>query len=394
MLLDFDNLEVAYRHKTTRELKKDARLFRLMNSRFFTLLSTKLGLLALRMRLPFSEWLIYKTLFRQFVGGRRLMECQKTVDDLSDHNVLTMLDIGIERSKTREENEKVFNETIKSINFASINDAVPVITTKITGLGRMELLEKWSQSKLETREQEEFDELKQRLRKICRTARDKHVGVFIDAEESWIQEAIHYLAMNMIREYNIDEPIVYNTYQMYRHDKLEQLKGDLEDAKKEGYILAVKLVRGAYMEKENEYAEKKGIPSVIHQTKQDCDRDYNAALKLCLDNYQHVSISNATHNMESIRFMVQYILDHNLPRDHRHFNFCQLYGMGDFLTYNLADAGFLAAKYVPYGKVRDVFPYLVRRAEENSSVSGEVSRELKMTQLELVRRKTLSERQQ
>jgi proline dehydrogenase len=365
-----------------------------MNNRLFTLLSTKLGLLALKIRLPLSEWLIYKTLFRQFVGGRTLMECQKTVDGLSKEKVLTMLDIGIERSKTKKENERVLNETLNAINFASINDAVPVITTKITGLGRMELLEKWGQSKLNTREQEEFDELEHRLRKICRTARDKHVGVFIDAEESWIQDAIHHLALKMIKEYNIDEPIVYNTYQMYRRDKLEELKEDLENAKKEGYILAVKLVRGAYMEKENEYAENKGIPSVIHQSKQDCDRDYNAALKLCLDNYQHVSISNATHNMDSIRFMVQYILDHNLPRDHRHFNFCQLYGMGDFLTYNLADAGFLAAKYVPYGKVRDVFPYLVRRAEENSSVSGEVSRELKMIQLELVRRKKLSERQQ
>lgn len=394
MLLDFDNLEVAYRHKSTSELRKDAWLFRLMNSKIFTLLSTKLGLLALKIRLPLADWLIYKTLFRQFVGGRSLMECQKTVDELNDSDVLTMLDIGIERSKTRGENERVLNETVKAINFASINDAVPVITTKITGLGRMELLEKWGKSALSTREQEEFDELEQRLRKICRTARDKHVGVFIDAEESWIQEAINFLAMKMIREYNIDEPIVYNTYQMYRRDKLEQLKQDLQEAIKGGYILAVKLVRGAYMEKENNYAEKNGIPSVIHQSKQDCDRDYNAALKLCLDNYQHVSISNATHNMESIRFMVQYILDHNLPRDHRHFNFCQLYGMGDFLTYNLADAGFLAAKYVPYGKVRDVFPYLVRRAEENSSVTGEVSRELKMIQLELVRRKKLSERQQ
>ncbi len=394
MILDFDNLEVAYRHKSTNELKKDAWLFRLMNNQFFTLLTTKLGLLAIKIRLPLAEWLIYKTLFRQFVGGRSLMECQKMVDELSENNVLTMLDIGIERSKTKAEAKRVLNETVNAVNFASINDTVPVITTKITGLGSTELLEKWGHSTLNTQEQEEFEELEQRLRRICRTARDKHVGVFIDAEESWYQDAIHHLAMKMIREYNIDEPIVYNTYQMYRHDKLEQLRGDLEDAKKEGYILAVKLVRGAYMEKENEYAEKKGIPSVIHQSKQDCDRDYNAALKLCLDNYQHVSFTNATHNMESIRFMVKYILDHNLPRDHRHFNFCQLYGMGDFLTYNLADAGFLAAKYVPYGKVKDVFPYLVRRAEENSSVGGEVSRELKMIQLELVRRKTLSERQQ
>jgi proline dehydrogenase len=171
---------------------------------------------------------------------------------------------------------------------------------------------------------------------------------------------------------------------MYRVDRLELIKKDIESAKAEGFILGVKLVRGAYMEKENERAENLGLVSPIHKTKEACDQDYNEALELCLENYHNVSLSN----------MVDYLLKNNLPVDHKHFNFCQLYGMGDFFSFNLANSGFRAAKYVPYGKVRDVFPYLVRRAKENSSVSGEVSRELKLIKMEIARRKTIAKAQQ
>lgn len=394
MQLDFDNLELAFRHKSDRQLRRSAILFQLMNSNFFTKVSTFLGLLALKLRIPFTEWGIYKTIFAQFVGGRTLLETQETVDELFDYNVLTMLDIGIERSKSSADIERVKDESLKAIHFAGMNEAVPVITTKLTGLADMKLLEKYGNGDMTVQDHEAFDLLFERLNLICKTASDQKVGVFIDAEETWIQDAIHDLAMKMIRKYNLDEPIVYNTYQMYRVDRLELIKKDIESAKAEGFILGVKLVRGAYMEKENERAENLGLVSPIHKTKEACDQDYNEALELCLENYHHVSLSNATHNRTSTSLMVDYLLKNNLPVDHKHFNFCQLYGMGDFFSFNLANSGFRAAKYVPYGKVRDVFPYLVRRAKENSSVSGEVSRELKLIKMEIARRKTIAKAQQ
>jgi proline dehydrogenase len=228
MQLDFDNLELAFRHKSDRQLRRSAILFQLMNSNFFTKVSTFLGLLALKLRIPFTEWGIYKTIFAQFVGGRTLLETQETVDELFDYNVLTMLDIGIERSKSSADIERVKDESLKAIHFAGMNEAVPVITTKLTGLADMKLLEKYGNGDMTVQDHEAFDLLFERLNLICKTASDQKVGVFIDAEETWIQDAIQ-----MIRKYNLDEPIVYNTYQMYRVDRLELIKKDIESAKAE-----------------------------------------------------------------------------------------------------------------------------------------------------------------
>ena len=235
--------------------------------------------------------------------------------------------------------------------------------------------------------QKEFDAALVLLDKLAKAAYDNHMALYIDAEESWIQSAIDEATDIMMGRYNQEKVTVYNTFQMYRHDRLDFLKKSFERAKKGNYILGAKLVRGAYMEKERERATEKGYPSPIQPNKAACDQDYNAAVKFCVDNHTQIASCVASHNEYSNRYQIELMEEQQIPKDHPHLNFCQLYGMSDNLTFNLANAGFNAGKYTPYGPVEDVIPYLIRRARENSSVDGELSRELSLVQEELRRRK-------
>lgn len=390
--VDFSNTEIAFSSKSDKELKKTGWLFRIINKSWLVRLGSKLGLIAFRLRLPFVEYIVRNTIFEQFCGGRTLLECQSTIDLLAKYNTLTILDYGAEAKESVQEFNKTMNEFIRTIEFASRNATVPIISIKITGLCRNSLLEKMNAGQtLSEAESTEKANLLKRLDAICNKAKELSVGVFVDAEESWIQDAIDDLSDMMMARYNKERAIVYNTFQMYRRDRLEFLRASHQKAVGQGFILGAKLVRGAYLEKEAKRAAALNYENPINPTKEATDRMYDDGIRYCIENYETIASCAATHNAESCMLQVRMIEDRGIERRHPHLTFCQLYGMSDHITFNLAAAGFNSAKYVPYGSVTDVIPYLIRRAQENSAVSGEMSRELMLINEELKRRQTESE---
>jgi proline dehydrogenase len=385
--LDLENTQVAFEQKSDKELKWMKLLFLLMNNGLFVNVSTGLAMLALKLRLPFAKTIIKKTIFEQFVGGETLLDCQKTIEDLYKFNSLTILDYGAESKSDEEELEKVKEETLNAIDLAASNFTIPVVSTKITGLVNNEVLYKLNDKKeLSTSEQRAFDKLMERLHTISKRAEELGVGVFIDAEESWMQDAIDDLVNGLMAEYNKKKAIIYNTIQLYRWDRLDYLKTSHKNAIDGGYILGVKLVRGAYMEKERERAEELSYKSPIQKDKKSTDEDYDSAIEYCVKNYQTIASCCASHNMKSNLLQARLIDELEIPKEHPHVNFCQLYGMSDYITFNIAAHGYNVAKYVPYGPVDDVIPYLIRRARENTAVSGEMSREFNYISKELKRR--------
>ena len=386
-ILDFSNTEIAFSNKSDKELKRTAWLFSMMNKAWLVDTFSPLGLIAIRLRLPFVKPIIKATIFEQFVGGTTLLESQKAIEKLYENNTLSILDFGAEAKETEKDFNITMNENIRSIEFAYNHESVPVISTKITGLARFGLLESIQKGEPLSRETRlEYRNIIKRLDSICYVAHEKNVGVFFDAEESWIQDSIDHLVYLMMRRYNKDKVIVYSTFQMYRHDRLQFLIDLHAKAQEEGFMLGAKLVRGAYMDKERDRAEEMGYASPIHPNKQATDESYNMALRYCIKHYKELAICNATHNMESCLLFARLIHEQKLPKDHPHLNFCQLYGMSDHLTFNLANAGYNVAKYLVYGQIEDVIPYLIRRAKENASVTGDMSREYELVMKEVRRR--------
>jgi len=385
--LDFSNTEIAFADRSDKELKKTAWLFGMMNNQWLVGIGSKIGLAAIKLHLPFVQGAIKNTIFEQFCGGTTLLESQKTIDRLKNSNIKSILDYGAEAKEDESELNHTMNENLRSIEFAATLDFVPVVSTKISGLGRFELLESVQAGVAFTEEtKSEYRSILRRLDAICSAAASKGMSVFIDAEETWVQETIDHLAEMMMKRYNTERVVVYTTCQMYRHDRLQYLYELYERSQKEGYLLGVKLVRGAYMEKERDRAEEMGYSSPIQPSKEATDEAYNTALRFCLDHYEKIASCNASHNADSAMLLATQMVERNIPRDHPNFMFCQLYGMSDNLTYNLAASGFNAAKYVVYGSVREVVPYLIRRAQENSSVTGDMSREYRLVADELKRR--------
>ncbi len=385
--IDFNNTAIAFERKSDKELKKTAWLFKMMNSNFLVTIGSSMTLLALQLRMPI-QGIIKRTIFKQFCGGTTFDECRKSIKELADYQVATILDYGAEGKETEAAFDITVEESFRSIRFAAEHDTVPVVSCKITGLASNGLLEKVSAGKtLNASEEKAFKKAMNRLDEISKEAHRLRVALFIDAEESWMQNAIDQATDLMMERYNKDYVTVYNTFQMYRHDRMDFLKQSYEKAEQKGFILGAKLVRGAYMEKERERAAEKGYPSPIQPNKEACDRDYNAAVKYCVEHYEKIASCVASHNEYSTQYQLQLMEEMNIPKNHPHFNFCQLYGMSDNLTFNLAKAGYNVAKYVPYGPVKDVIPYLIRRAKENSAVGTEVSRELGLIQKELKRRR-------
>jgi len=386
--IDFSNTEIAFSNKSDKELKRMAFLFRTMNMSWLVKVGSPLLILAMKMRLPFVERIVENTIFHQFCGGTNLLDCQEAIDKLYAQNALTILDYGAEAKSTEEELNSVKSEIVRAIEMAAANNSVPVVSVKISALTDNALLEKISsKAELNIEELDEQSKLIDRLDDICNMAFKMGVGVFIDAEESWVQLAIDDLVVLMMQKYNKEQCIVYNTYQMYRHDKLTQLKSDHATAQENGYILGAKNVRGAYMEKERARAEEENKPSFIHKDKSSVDADYNAAIRYCVEHYLSIGSCCATHNIKSNLLQAQLIDEQGIQKDHPHLNFCQLYGMSDNITFNIAEQGFNVAKYVPYGPIKEVIPYLIRRAQENTSVTGEASRELNLILSEKKRRK-------
>ncbi|MEO1515127.1 MAG: proline dehydrogenase family protein [Bacteroidota bacterium] len=386
-VVDFSNTKIAFSNKTDKELIKMAWLFKMMNNNWLVNFGSKMGLLALRLRLPFTESIIRKTIFEQFVGGRTLLECEPNIKKLYEYDSLTILDYGAEAKTTEQDFNRTMNENIRAIEFAHQHNSVPVISTKISGLARFGLLESIQKGASLTRQtRREYRAVLKRVDSICHYASERNVAVFFDAEESWVQDTIDHLVNLMMKRYNRERVVIYNTFQMYRHDRLQFLFDSFDEAQREGYMLGAKLVRGAYMEKERRRAEEMGYPSPIQPSKQATDDAYNTAVRFCVDHYEKMASCNATHNQKSCLLQAELIAERNLSRIHPHLNFCQLYGMSDQITFNLADAGYNVAKYMPYGQVKEVVPYLIRRAQENSAVAGDLSREYEQVNKEVKRR--------
>jgi proline dehydrogenase len=374
--LSFENTEIAFRHATNTDLKRAYWLFKVININFLVKIGPPLTNFALTIGLPIKG-LIRATIFKHFCGGETIAECDATIKNLYQGKAGTILDYSVEG----EDEEHVFDETrdeiIKTIKRARGDKAIPLTVFKVTGVGRFGLLEKLDANEtLNDAEQQEWSKVQARVHDICKAAFDMDIPVMIDAEESWIQNTIDKLAIDMMRDFNKVKPIVYNTYQLYRHDKLASLQHDAGQAVPGGFYLGAKLVRGAYMEKERRRAAEKGYTSPIQTTKQATDEDYNKALEFCIDHIKHVAFIAGTHNEDSCKLLAELLDKHDIEHDHPHVYFSQLLGMSDNLSFNLANADYNVAKYVPYGPVKAVLPYLFRRAQENTAIAGQMSREL------------------
>jgi proline dehydrogenase len=385
--LDLQNTEIAFADKSNAELKRRYWLFRLMNSETLNNFGTKMAELSLKFHLP-VKWAIKATVFKHFVGGETIEECEETVIKLSKSNIGAILDYSIEGRSEEEDFGKTKEEIIRTIKRAKDDDRVPFAVFKVTGIAPLGTLEKVS-SGVELTEKGiwKWERIRERVDSICKYAHSIDQQVFIDAEESWIQNAIDRLATEMMEKYNRERPLIFNTIQLYRHDRLEFLKKSHREAKKNGYFPAFKLVRGAYLEKERERAEELGYESPIQPDKASTDRDYNLALEYCVKNIKSLAVVCGSHNEESNCYLAELLHRKKLPPNHPNAFFSQLYGMSDNLSYNLAKAGYNVSKYVPYGPIADTIPYLIRRAQENSSVTGQMSRELELIDKELKRRK-------
>lgn len=385
--LSFENTEIAFRHESNSELKRAYWLFRMINLNFLVKIGPPITNFAFKIGLPIKS-LVKSTIFNHFCGGETIAECEPTIRNLQSGKVGTILDYSVEG----ENEETVFDETrnqiIATIRRAKGDAAIPLTVFKITGVGSFEILEKADAGLSFSAEEEiAWQKIFDRVDAICKTAFDLDVPVMIDAEETWIQRSIDLLALNMMRQYNQQKAIVYNTYQLYRHDKLASLKADFKAAADEGFLLGAKLVRGAYMEKENKRAAEKGYPTLIQPDKTATDRDYNFALAFCAENINRIAFVCGTHNEQSCKLLADLLNKHQIEHNHPHVHFSQLLGMSDNLSFNLSNAGYNVAKYVPFGPVKAVLPYLFRRAQENTAIAGQTSRELGLISKEKNRRR-------
>lgn len=385
----FNNTEIAFKPKTNAELNKAHLLFKSLGLTWLVNSGPSLVNFAFGLRLPIKG-LIKKTIFAQFCGGENIEECQAAIKVLKQYHIGTILDYSVEGEETTEAFEATAAETIRTIDQATNNPDIPFSVFKVTGVARMDLLQKWSSgNELSAEEQKGFDVTYQRINKICEHAYKNKVRIFIDAEETWIQPAIDFIAEEMMTLYNQQDCIVYNTIQFYRHDRLEYLKKLHQKTSDKKIILGIKLVRGAYMEKERLRAIEMNYPSPIQLTKEKSDQDYNLALNYCIDNIQNIHICAGTHNEESSYHLASIMKEKGINNEDERIYFSQLLGMSDHISFNLAKAGYRVAKYVPYGPVKSVLPYLIRRAQENSSAKGQAGRELSLIESELKRRKLL-----
>jgi len=385
--LDFQDTATAFADKTNSELKEKYRLFKMLNSPLLNAIGTRTARFALAVGLP-VEGLIKSTIFEQFCGGETIEECEPTIRKLGNANIGTILDYSVEGKATEADFDHTKEEIIRTIDRAKNDPSIPFAVFKVTGIAPLGTLERMSaKRKLDGKSQAKCERIHSRVNDICEYAFKLGQPVFIDAEELWIQDAIDRLATEMMEKYNLEQPIVYNSIQLYRKDRLQYLRESRRQANAGGYILAVKLVRGAYMEKERERAAQENYESPIHDDKAATDEDFDTAIEYCLKHLDEVAFVAGTHNEKSVHLLAARMHELGITNEHPYINFSQLYGMGDNLSYVLARHGYNVSKYVPYGPIADAIPYLIRRANENSSAAGQVSRELELIQKELKRRK-------
>lgn len=382
----FENTEIAFQLKSDSELERAYFLFKMISHEPLVKIGTAATNFALKAHLP-VEGLIRSTVFDHFCGGVNEEDCLPVIDKMFDKGVSSVLDFSVEGKETEEQFDAAMNKTLKIIRFSEDRQSMPIAVFKPTGFGRFYLYEKIGRGKpLTETEQEEWNRVVERYNKVCAYALERDVEVLIDAEESWMQDAADQLVEEMMKLYNKEKAIVYNTLQTYRWDRLDYLKNLHKRAIKEEFQVGIKIVRGAYMEKERDRAEEKKYKSPICATKQVTDNNFNESLRYVLKNLRDISLFVGTHNEYSCYLTMQLMDELNIKRSDNNVWFGQLYGMSDHISFNLANEGYNVAKYVPFGPVKDVMPYLIRRAEENTSVAGQTSRELKLIKMEKKRR--------
>jgi proline dehydrogenase len=393
MNLSLNNTQNAFAYKSNTDLNKAKWLFSVIQNPWIVSIGTRLTPMLMKSGLPING-LIRSTIFNQFVGGETLAESARVTKMLGTYGVQVILDYGVEAKEGDASFDAVTEQFIAAIEFAATQDNVPFVSVKLTGLSSMHLLERLNdaprlRSGIHDSESDDaaWNRLKQRMYAICDVAATHGIGILIDAEETWIQDPIDRLAIELMGVYNKEKVIVYNTYQLYRSDRLNFLKISHKIAAEGQFILGAKLVRGAYMEKERARAEAMGYPSPIQIDKSASDADFDAAVVFCLDHLDQIGLILASHNEASNLKCVQMMQDKGLPNNHPHIHFSQLYGMSDHITFNMATEGYKVSKYLPFGPLHDVVPYLMRRAQENSSVNGQTNRELLLIRQEIARRK-------
>ncbi|MGZ3919297.1 MAG: proline dehydrogenase family protein [Bacteroidia bacterium] len=383
-MVSFDNTENAFKAKTDNELRRSYWLFKLIGNPLMVKFGAQTAPLALNIGF---KGLIKNTIFKQFVGGENIHDCSETIAQLGKYNIGTILDYSVEGKESEMDFDNCLNETLETIKKAKNDINIPFCVFKVTGLARFDLLVKVSaQHVLSVEEDKEWNMVKHRVHLICKSAMESDQPIFIDAEESWIQPAIDRLAEDNMEACNKTKTIVYNTFQLYRHDRLNYLKETFQKAKEGNFFMGAKLVRGAYMEKERKRAIEMHYPSPIQETKAESDKDYDDALRFCVEHIDRISICAGTHNENSSALLVQLMKEKNIAPNDKHIYFSQLLGMSDHISYNLSLNGYNVAKYVPYGPVKEVLPYLIRRAQENTSVKGQTGRELNLIVKEKNRR--------
>lgn len=385
----FDDTKKAFLHLTDSDIIRAHFVFSVVNHPWVSAIATGLLKAAFVLRLPIG-WIVKPTIFSQFCGGETIQESERTIDKIGRFGVKTILDYSVEGEQTEDGFDLTCREVLRTFEVAANNPLVPFCVFKVTGLADAELLERVSSKvNLTADESAAFKKVKERVEKICRKAFETNVPVLIDAEETWIQDAIDALALEMMKKYNGQQAIVFNTFQMYRLAGLDRLKLFYQESESGQFYLGVKLVRGAYMEKERKRALELGYESPIHPDKQSTDYCFDQGISLCLSNIQRTAVVCGSHNEESTQLLIRLMADEGLSNSDSRIWFSQLLGMSDNISFNLADLGYNVVKYVPFGPVRSVIPYLIRRAEENTSVAGQSSRELLLIRQERARRKTI-----
>lgn len=385
--INFEDTRTAFSIKSNRDLRRAYILFKLISYPILVKIGNPVIKVCSALRIPVG-WIVKPTAFKHFVGGETLEDCGPAVDKLKTANVYSILDYSVEGKETDKAIESALQETLRAVKNAGSNPHIPFAVFKPTAFGKHHTLEVLSgRGKADEKILKEGEAFRNRIGLLCKTAHENDIPIMIDAEDTYIQNFIDQVVMDMMRKYNKKKPIVYNTYQMYRHDRIGILEADIKAARDEQFFLGAKFVRGAYMERERARAEKMNYPDPIQPDRESTDRDFNLALKISMDNLDVVSIFNGTHNEFSSMYLAELMIEQKVDPADKRIWFSQLYGMSEHISFNLAAAGFNVAKYVPYGPVRFVLPYLMRRVEENTSVKGQTGRELSLIKKERQRRK-------
>ncbi|WP_312921347.1 proline dehydrogenase family protein [Empedobacter brevis] len=384
----FDNTQFAFESKSDKDLKKAYYLYKLIGSPALTKFGTKFFNLPFAVDLPFVKPAIRETIYKQFVGGETAEQGVVVANELFKYHVSSILDYSIEGLTEEKQFDEVRDVMLHLVDLAKSNPSIPFVVFKPTAFGRIELFEKVGKKLTLTAEEEKhWANIRQRFEAVCQKGYDLDVNIMIDAEETWMQDSADDLTDEMMMKYNTKRALVWNTLQMYRHDRLAYLKEMYEKAEREGYYLGFKIVRGAYMEKERARAQAEGYPSPIQPNKEASDRDYNLALEFMTLHKERFGLFAGSHNEESCELLIKLMNENGIEKSNPNFWFGQLFGMSDNISFNLAHLGYNIAKYLPYGPIKEVMPYLVRRAQENTSVAGQTGRELSLIEKELERRK-------